>query len=335
MVEPSHKTLINRYLNWDLVRERLERYKTIGKLYSLDDLRACSSKPPFYCHYLGWRLGTWKNEGTFKFFDSLLANALNLPNWNKARISQGCEFQNFWALLWELQVAQLFTNFPVTIVEWNKVGPDLRVHSNSSAFFIECTTHPQSFGLEEFINELLGHVHPWIKADHILFNRFRLPNNAIEPYLDDLFKPLLNETFLQEMIKKAEGISPVKLHTPKSGENLFVFIENLDAENRDFDQPWNTTGIPENFLHDVVQDVLDKKRKSNKIKSNRPNILAVNLLLGDFQTGVALRKLPKPNLGKEFDAVFLTACGIDEIPSLKKGLLQFYNNHPIKEILTL
>jgi hypothetical protein len=174
MKEPSHKILIDRYLDWNLIRERLQRYQTIGQLYSLDDLQACSSKPPFYCHYLGWRLGTWKNEGTFKFFDSLLANAYKLPGWNEAKIPQGCEFQNFWTFLWELQVAQLFTSLTISNVEWNKTGPDLRVCLDSSAFFIECTTHPQSFGLEEFINDLLGHVHPWIKAEHLLFNRFRL-----------------------------------------------------------------------------------------------------------------------------------------------------------------
>jgi hypothetical protein len=126
------------------------------------------------------------------------------------------------------------------------------------------------------------------------------------------------------MIKKAKKISPIKLHTPKSGENLFVFIENLDAKDFDFNQPWRATGAPERFLHDVVQGVLDKKRNSNKMKTNRPNVLAINLLLGDFQTGVSLRKLPTPNLGKEFDAVFLTACGIDKVPSLKKGSLYFW-----------
>ena len=334
MKEPSHKTLIDRYINWDLVSERLKRYQTIGQLYSLDNLRACSSRPPFYCHYLGWRLGTWKNEEAFEFFDALLANALNLPNWNKTRISQGCEFQNFWTLLWELQVAKLFTDHQQTNVEWNKTGPDFRVHSNLGVFFIECTTHPQSFGLEEFINELIGHVHPWIKAEHTLFNSFRLPNNAIESFLDKLFRPLLNEAFLQDMTKKAEKISPIRLHTPKSGEFFFVFIENPEAENIDFDQPWRTTGSPEIFLQKIVQDVLDKKRNSNKIKFHRPNILAVNLLLGDFQTGRSLRKLPKPNLGKEFDAIFLATCGIDEIPSLKKGALYSYNTHPITEFLT-
>ena len=83
-----------------------------------------------------------------------------------------------------------------------------------------------------------------------------------------------------------------------------------------------------------MEKALKNKRDSNELKSHRPNLLAVNLLLGiDFQLAAALRSMPTPNLGKEFDAVFLTACGIDKIPSLNNGLIHFYNDHPIKDFL--
>lgn len=83
-----------------------------------------------------------------------------------------------------------------------------------------------------------------------------------------------------------------------------------------------------------MKEVLDNKRELNDLKSNRPNLLAVNLLLGqDYQLATALRTIPTPNLGEEFDAVFLTACGIDEIPSLNNGLIHFYDNHPIRGFL--
>ena len=38
MTEPAHRILINQYLDWDLVRERLDRYKHIATLYRLIDL---------------------------------------------------------------------------------------------------------------------------------------------------------------------------------------------------------------------------------------------------------------------------------------------------------
>ena len=65
-------------------------------------------------------------------------------------------------------------------------------------------------------------------------------------------------------------------------------------------------------------------------------MLAVNFLLGiDYQLGKALRNIPPPELGEEFDAVFLTKCGIDEIPSLDKRDVYFDNDndHPIKGFL--
>lgn len=83
-----------------------------------------------------------------------------------------------------------------------------------------------------------------------------------------------------------------------------------------------------------MKEVLDNKRSSNKLKLYRPNLLAVNLLLGiDFQLANAVRTtIPTPNLGTEFDAIFLTACGIDSIPSLNR-YMHFYDNHPLKEFL--
>ena len=160
-----------------------------------------------------------------------------------------------------------------------------------------------------------------------------MPNNAVEPFLDELFLPLLDDNFLQEKIEESQRVSPVRLSMPKSGQNLYLFIENGSAEESNPDQPWNQTGAPETTLDAVVKEVVQKKRGSNKLKSQRPNVLAANLLLGDFQTGRALRNVPAPDLGTAYDAVFLTSCGIDEIPSFNNGSIHFYDNHPIKEFL--
>ncbi len=334
MKDPAHKILIDRYLNWNLVKERLGRYENIGKFYSLSNLQACSKQAPFYCHYLAWRLGTWKDEKWFEFFNTLLGNAARLPNWSKTRISQGCEFENFWSFLWELQIEQMFSNNKAD-VEWTKSGPDLKINSTAGQFFVECTVYRKSFGLEDFIDELLAHVHTQIRVRHVPFIIFSLPKDKnLEPFLDELCRPFLDEAFLGKKLKEAQEISPVILPTPNSIENLYIFIENHNPKKHNPYQPWAATGSPENFLDVIVKEVLDNKRSSNKLKLYRPNLLAVNLLLGvDFQLANAVRRaIPTPNLGEEYDGVFLTACGIDNIPSLN-GYMHFYDDHPIKEFL--
>jgi hypothetical protein len=336
MKEPAHKIFINRYLDWDLVKERLARYQNISKFFSLDTLQKCSSKPPFYCHFLSWRLGTWEDEGLFVFFDALLDHAAKMPNWNITRISMGCEFENFWSFIWELQIARLFSSNPKTITEWINSGPDLKVSSGAGQFFVECTLYRKSFGLEEFICELFTHIHPWIRVEHRLFNKFSLPkNDLVEPFLDELFAPFLNEKFLNQKLKEAEEISPVILLTPKEVENFYVFIESDNAKDSNPDRPWQVTGSPENYLDVVVREALDNKRKSNKLNLYKPNLLVVNLLLGrDYQVATWLRKAPVLDLGTEFDAVFLTTCGINEMPLLNSESIHFFGtNHPIKDLM--
>lgn len=333
MKEPAHKILIERYINWELVKSRLKRYQNIGKFYALDDLQACSNTAPFYCHYLAWRLGTWQDEKLFEFFDSLLANAIKLPNWNKTRIPQGSEFEIFWSFLWELQVAQMFSNHQ-SGVEWMNSGPDLQINSTVSQFFVECTIYRKSFGLEEFINELCCQIHPWLKAKHAPFIEYSLPNNAIEPFLDELFHPYLDNGFVNEMIIKSKIISPVQMPKPKYANNLYVFIENSNAESTDLDQPWATTGSPEIFLERAVNEIIAKKTGSNELKLHKPNLLAVNLLLGiDFQIASSLRNIPEPNLGIDIDALYLAKCGINEIPSLGNLVTFFHNSHPIRDLI--
>lgn len=338
MKEPAHKIFIDRYLNWDLVKERLARYKYINKYFPLDILKKCSSKPPLYSHFLSWRLGTWQSEGLFEFFDTLLAYGAKLPNWNTKKVPKECEFERFWSFIWELQVAKLFSNYPETIIEWTDSGPDLSIRSIDGQFFVECTVYLKFFGLEEFINELLGHIDPRIEVTHKLFIECSLPNNAIEPFLDELFKPFLNDGFLQEKIKESERISPISLPMPSSAKNLYILIRNDNATASNPDQPWTQTGSPEDFLNNMMEEILEKKRKSNRMGSYRPNVLAVNCcLVRDFQTATALgRSLPMPELGKKIDSVLLTPCGIDRIPSLDSNrFICLHDNHPIKSFLNL
>jgi hypothetical protein len=154
MREPAHLNIINKNLDWERVQERIQCYKHIAEIFPLTELQKCSDKAPFYCHYMGWRLGTWQDEEWFQFFDRLLGIGTNLPGWDKDRIPGGCEFENFWGFIWELQAAVFFANHLGLGTEWLKAGPDIQVSTESSSFFVECTTYRKSFGLEEFISEL-------------------------------------------------------------------------------------------------------------------------------------------------------------------------------------
>jgi hypothetical protein len=266
-----------------------------------------------------------------------LTDASKPPNWSKNRIPKGCEFDSFWSFMWELQIAKLFASYQNIRVEWTNSGPDLKVISEAGTFFVECTVYRKSFGLEEFIGELLANIHPLIKSEHVAFNIFSLPKNTnVESFLNQLFSPFLSPSFLKEKLEEAQKASPIILPTPKDVENFYVFIENQDAPEYTSYRPWITTGPPELYLTQVAKEALESKRFSNDLKSHRPNLLAINLLLGkDFQTAISLgRDIPQPDLGSEYDAVLMAACGIDEVPSLKSAKrIDFYDTHPIKHLL--
>src|SRR5574337_25180 len=104
--EPAHKIFIHKFLDWNKVQERLRRYKNIANHYDIKYLKECSDKPPYYCHYLAWRLGTWETEPLFQFLDDLLALGSSLANWESNKnLLKSCNFDDFWGLVWQLQMA--------------------------------------------------------------------------------------------------------------------------------------------------------------------------------------------------------------------------------------
>lgn len=338
MREPTHLTFVKQFLNWERVRERLDRYKQISKIFPIARLQECSNKAPFYCHYLSWRLGTWQDEGLFEFLDKLLEIGTHLSGWDKeSRVPGGCEFDKFWGFVWELQTAAFFADHLSLKTEWRKAGPDIQVSVDSRTFFVECTTYRKSFVLEEFISEVFRSIHPLIMTEHVPCLQFSLPkNNEIEAFLDDLFKPYLDPAFLHYKLIEAQQQTPLALPIPSGAKNFYVYLENQNAVDYNFElrQILTSAGDPESFLKIAFQEVLGNKVSANELLQNRPNLLMVNFLLGkDWQLATALRPMPELDLGETFDGVFLTACGIDRIPAFQNSFIRSKPGHPIEFLL--
>lgn len=339
MKSPAHKTFIDRYINWKLVEERLSRYKHTEAAYPLKHLQDCSNKPPYYAHYFAWRLGTWKDESFFKFFDNLLAVGASMDNWGSNKnLLRSHKFDDFWGLIWQLQVAKFFVEKEDTCVAWMKSGPDLKVTIKDKEFYVECYTYRKSFGLEEFVEELLQYIHPSIRVGHIPCSKFSLPkDNAIERFLDELFELYLNPAFLPTKLAEAEIEHPVKLASPKEIENFEVYLEgNNDSK---YVAGENAIGHTEIYLNHAIQEALRNKELSNKLESHRPNLLAINYLLDQgfqiaYHRQIDLGKeVQVPNLGTIIDGVLLAACGIGKDLSMGDGVfLDTKKNHPIIDI---
>lgn len=334
MNEPAQRYFVKQCINWERASERLGRYKHIAEIFPIEKLQECVNKAPFYCHYLGWRLGTWEEESFFKFFDELLEIVSVIPGWEKeSRVPGGCEFDKFWGFLWELQTAAFFANHLGLKAEWKKAGPDIQLMVDSRTFFAECTTYRKSFALEEFISELFRCILPQVITRHVPCLKFSLPkNNNIDDFLDSLFAPYLDPSFLPRQLKEVRRQSPWPLPIPSGTQNFHVYLENLDAvdQNYKLKQILTSAGDPETFLKLALKEILGNKALSNMLLQNRPNLLMVNFLLGaDWQLAKNLRSMPKPDLGKTYDGVLLAACGIDKIPTFQSSFIDFHPGHPI------
>jgi hypothetical protein len=212
------------------------------------------------------------------------------------------------------------------------------VSLEAGKFFVECTTYHKSFGLEEFVNELFRCIDTEIGVVHPPFLQFSLPkNNEIEAFLDELFEPYLDPSFLPGKIEEVQLQSPLLLPTPPTAKNLYAYLENYKAPKQDFElkQRLWATGDPESFLQKAVSEVIHNKASANELARNRPNLLMVNFLLGtDWQLARALRPLQKPELGETLDGILLAACGIDDTPAFKNSFIYLRDNsHPIEHFV--
>lgn len=346
-MEKAHKTLVHKYLYSEpgkkKVEERLSKYESIGGIYKYDDLMKWSETPPYYCHYLAWRLATWEDEKWLKYFNDLLKNAVSLKGWNNAKNEQSfaedCGFDVFWQLLWELQVAEFFVNIGWQ-VEWvnsKKAAPDLKIISQSKEFYVECTVYTKSFGTISFIQELCKRINSKIKVDHIPCTPLGLGKYQKSP---DKLDTLLDKIFRSVIEAKEQPESQILFSDPEV-PNFRIYLRGTDPFARPLIDA-ASPGDPADTLQNAIKEAIRMKIKKtgelgNGLSEYHPHLVAINLLLsGDSQTAIGIYETSKQEIilspeivvdWNRFDCVFLAHCGIDESLSQSIGRLYVKNDH--------
>lgn len=335
MSNPSNKVIIDRNFNWDLVAQRLRKFPHIGQVYKIDELRGCDNTPPYYCHYLGWRLGTWLDEGLFQYFDRLLETGMRLNGWNINRIPRDSEYGNYWSFVWELQVASIFSEITsLSELSWQETGPDLHWSNGRTNCYIECTVYRKSFSIEKYIEELLYTIHPLFRVSHLSCTRLSLTTTDLSVLFKSIFSPLIDNGNVERALHNSFDKSPSRLDIPGLPENFYVFVENPDAREIDPDQPWLFSGDPDEYLCVAVSEVLRAKEHSNKLSSLHPNLLVANFLLSsDFQLASSIRRITQIPIIESLDGVILSACGISNHKIFTNSYISLNSNHPLIELL--
>jgi hypothetical protein len=342
---PSHKYLIDKFLDWELVKYRLSIYKNINSHYDLSLFQECSTKSPYYCHYLAWRLGTWENESIFEFIDHLFGVASSLPNWRSEKhLLRSQEYNVFWSLLWQMQIAAYFYERKKLNVEWfeQSSGPDLKINQGNLDLFIECYNFTKSFSIENFISDIFSQLNPKIKVEHKLFLRLSLPNSGqeLESFLNKIFSPYLNESFLHNKEQEAEKEYPILLPIPEDVNNFYIYLEGNDPNKYTPGIKPMGAGDPNAYLNQMVREALKNKMDSNKLKDHHPNILAINFLIGADLQNILMHNIHTPGFRipdeyfQVFDCLVFEACGIDEIPNINTYFTPYgTTNHIIHKAL--
>ena len=317
LANPAHREFVHRFVDWKLVDRRRTEYPAIGRAFDLNTLQKGREQPPYFCHYMAWRLGTWESEDLFARFNELLLHAESLPNWKHERpLLVSPEFADFWSLLWQLQVAEYLATIG-SEVQWAKSGPDLSVVVDNERWFVECFTPRKSFGLLLFLTELLERIDSAVRSEYDLCMPLQLPFGAERvDFLDTVFAPFLNPSYITKAKTDARERYPVVLYDhPDSSLRIYVEGEGVDPYAPEVIP--NRTGSPEGYLKVALQEAANAKRNSNNLDRHRPNLVAVNYLLSiDFQLAESLRRTPSRLLDFEIDpaidALAISVVGINE-----------------------
>ena len=274
---------------------RHKRYPVIQQTFPMETLERYREKPPYYCHFMSWRLGTWEDESLFRRLEDLLCCAKALPNWEheKKSLVRSADFAEFWSLIWQLQVAEHLCEVG-TDVRWGKSdqsgkSPDLSVKVGDEHWYVECYTPRKSFGLLRFLEELLQKLDSDIRISYDPCLCFELPRDADQnQFLDERMCRFRNPAYLANKKAAAKQEHPVLLYKhPESSLHVYVVGHDTDAYMPGIIPDW--TGDPKFYVEQVLREAVNNKKDSNDLAVHRPNLLAVSFLLNDWQVAMMSR----------------------------------------------
>ena len=279
---PAQRQLVHGFIDWDLVERRLNKFHSIQRSFPLDILKKYGEKPPYYCHYMAWRLGTYASESLFVRLDELFAIAEKLPNWvNEKSLLQSPDFSDFWSLVWQLQMAEYLCKIGSN-VQWGSVtgGPDFSVEIESKVHYVECYVYRKSFGLMSFIEELLQRLDSSIRVHYDLYMPLSLTGKYanIESFLDHILTDFISPAYIAHAKSAALVKHPVVLY-PKCNQGLTIYMEGQDEDAYAPGILGDQADDPQIYLEVALREAFLAKKGKNKLVQCRPNLVAVNLLL--------------------------------------------------------
>lgn len=315
---PAQRHLVAQFIDCNLAERRRQAFPAIGRAFPTNVLRRRANRPPYYCHFMAWRLGTWREESLVQRLDELLALAETLPNWAAERsMLRSADFADFWSLVWQLQVAEYLTEVGRK-VRWGGSGPDLSVEIGGERWFVECYCYRKSFGLYLFIEDLLERIDPAIRVSYDLCLPFNLPtDNARSEFLNMILAPFQEPHLLEDAKARAAEAYPVLLRQHESG--LIIYLEGDDSARYEPGIVPNRVGEPQRYIAEAVEYALAQKRGQNSLGTHRPNLVLANLALSaDIQLALDRAErlglqLPAPDLGPHVDSFGVATAGIDEV----------------------
>ena len=281
-------------------------------------LRAAEENPPYYCHYMAWRLGTWseESEGCLANLDKLLASAAELPNWeNEESVLNNGEYATYWSLLWQLQVAAKLQAVGRNVT-WGGPdgGPGLSVEVDGRRWYVECYVMRKSYYLLQFLQQCLSKIlRLSVQGDYPLFSRMSLPEP--DQFLDDKLEPYCDASRREKARAKCVTIVYGDQRSVEVAEEERKMNEWDDTvERRRRSRGW---GSPEQHVTTMLKEAVSNKQDSNSLCDRHPNVLAVNLLLTNAEAAEYHDRDGKmiagcaPELPDALDVLAVANCGID------------------------
>ncbi len=312
----AHQSLVAAVVDAGNVEARRQAFSAIGRNFPSSLLSSFSARPPYYCHFMQWRLATL-GDAQLQRVDQLLECAESVPRWRTERQSllHSPDFAEFWSLVWQMQVAEYLRARGFDL-EWggNKGGPDLSARRGSEILFVECLAARKFFAAILFLEEILGRLHPRLRVHHQLFLRITLPSGetALDAFFDALVRELEAPGRLDTLASQANHAWPVVVPLPLGASNLTVYLEGDDL---DAYQPGVLPfggGDPEKYLALILREAISNKQRANGLRRHHPNVLAVNFLLGDHQLVMRVAAPTAPDLRGVIDELVCATIGIDD-----------------------